>query len=261
MSDNDPDKVSRTDCTPWRDEETLRYYYQGKGYSLLETAEVLGCTEGTVSQWCGRLGIETRDPVKARTRSSPDELTDPEKLRHLYHDKGLTTYEIAERVGYTPKGVHNWIVKHDIETRPSHGLGKEYVELECANCGNIFTAQPSRADRAKYCSRECYYEDMDMPKGPDHWSWKETPEHRPSGTEWVELRRQVRERDEYTCQLCGKDESEMDRQLDVHHLNRVRDSEDPRKQVSSDPDELISLCRSCHRQVEKLAPLLPPALE
>lgn len=260
MSDKNTDKVSRTDCTPWRDAETLQHFYHGKRYSLLETADAVGCTEGTVSQWCGRLGIETRDASEARDDGTPDAYKDEQTLRSLYWDDGLTCAEIADEYDTTSLTVSRWLNRHGIETRPSHGTGKEDVSVECQNCGDVFETIPSRADEAKYCSRECYYNGFDMPTGDDHWSWRETPKYRPNGTDWHQLRERIRDRDNYQCQLCGTHESDMTRELDIHHLRRVRDMDDPNGAVDVSDDKLVSLCRSCHMQAEKYAPLLPDGL-
>lgn len=260
MSEQDSDKVSRTDCTPWRDEDTLRYFYHTKEYSLLETAEAVGCTEGTVSQWCNRLGVETRDAQEARDTGTPPELENQSWLRREYIDEERTCADIADQLDVTPLTVSRWLRRHDIPTRPRHGLGNQDVEIDCENCGTTFTTNPGRSDCAKYCGRECYYDAMDMPTGSDHWSYKETPEYRPNGEEWQRKRREVRERDGYQCRLCGVDESDMERELDVHHLQRVRDTDDKRAAVEIDTDLMVALCRSCHRRVEHLAPLLPSGL-
>jgi predicted restriction endonuclease len=52
------------------------------------------------------------------------------------------------------------------------------------------------------------------------------------------LRREIRGRDEYTCQLCGKHPEDFDEALYVHHINYNKDD-------ISDLN-LISLCHSCH---------------
>ena len=56
----------------------------------------------------------------------------------------------------------------------------------------------------------------------------------PYSPEWtVALRRSIRERDDYTCQVCGKPES-----FDVHHIDYDKEN--------CGPANLITLCRSCH---------------
>jgi hypothetical protein len=257
MTDSDADKVSRTDCTPWRDGETLRHFYQGKRYSLLETADAVGCTEGTVSQWCDKLDIETRDAQEARDSGTPEDFKDRGTLYELYWGERLTCAEIADEYDVTPLTVSKWLRRHDIETRPAHDPGKDRASLTCDNCGSEFSVIPSRAESAKYCSRECYYDSLDMPTGDDHWSWKETPDYRPAGSEWQELRQQVRERDGFECRVCGVPESDLPRELDAHHLKRVRDHDDPRAATEIDPSYVVAVCRSCHRMVERYAPLLP----
>jgi len=55
--------------------------------------------------------------------------------------------------------------------------------------------------------------------------------------DWVvTLKRSIRERDHYTCQLCNKEQG--DEALSVHHIDYNK--------KNCNPDNLISLCRSCH---------------
>lgn len=260
MCTNDPQKVSRTDCTPWRDEDTLRHFYWGKGYSLLETAEAVGCTEGTVSQWCDRLGIETRDAQEARDTGTPAELEDESWLRREYLENDRRCADIADELDVTDLTVSNWLRRHDIPTRPANAP-RNRATVECVNCGDEFEVIKSREHEAKYCSRECYYDAQDMPTGEDHWSWRDTPDKRPNSKAWHDLREIIRERDGYECQVCGITESKLGHELDVHHLERVRDADDPRYAENANPDLLVSLCRSCHRRVERLAPFLPSELD
>ena len=53
-----------------------------------------------------------------------------------------------------------------------------------------------------------------------------------------QLRKEIRDRDSHTCQLCGTHESECDTKLHVHHI-------DYNKKNCSEVN-LISLCRTCH---------------
>ncbi len=62
-------------------------------------------------------------------------------------------------------------------------------------------------------------------------------------------------RDKYTCQVCGEFHGEYsphgvplpttDGQLDVHHVTRVKDG------GTDDPDNLITVCRACHKQIHR----------
>jgi hypothetical protein len=50
---------------------------------------------------------------------------DKERLTRLYHDEGLTTREIADRLGCTNGTVSRWLDKHEIETRENWKAGVE----------------------------------------------------------------------------------------------------------------------------------------
>jgi len=52
------------------------------------------------------------------------------------------------------------------------------------------------------------------------------------------LREQIRERDSYVCQECGIAQDQLDRRLAVHHIDYDK--------TNNDPNNLISLCQSCH---------------
>jgi len=49
---------------------------------------------------------------------------------------------------------------------------------------------------------------------------------------------QIRRRDEYKCQVCGKPEVENGRKLHVHHVDYDK--------CNLDPSNLMSCCTSCH---------------
>jgi hypothetical protein len=53
--------------------------------------------------------------------------------------------------------------------------------------------------------------------------------------EWKKLAQEVRIRDKFICQYCGKKDA-----TDVHHII-------PRRiKIDNSPENLITLCRSCH---------------
>lgn len=57
--------------------------------------------------------------------------------------------------------------------------------------------------------------------------------------DWTEtLRRSIRERDHYTCQLCGK--LQGDRAFSCHHIDYDKQN--------CNPNNLITLCYSCHQK-------------
>jgi len=52
------------------------------------------------------------------------------------------------------------------------------------------------------------------------------------------LKNTIRERDNYMCQVCGKNNKSLDRKLCVHHIDYDK--------KNNDPLNLISLCDNCH---------------
>jgi len=59
------------------------------------------------------------------------------------------------------------------------------------------------------------------------------------------LKEEIRKRDNYTCQDCGIIQDVLKgwyKKLDVHHI----DGDD----TNNDPENMISLCRNCHRKQE-----------
>ena len=60
-------------------------------------------------------------------------------------------------------------------------------------------------------------------------------------TYWTDdLKESIRKRDNYICQMegCGVHQDELERRLDVHHIDYDKDNLDPKN--------LISLCINCH---------------
>lgn len=59
-------------------------------------------------------------------------------------------------------------------------------------------------------------------------------------------RNKVRERDNHTCQNCGRQRKEGEKQLDVHHLNGLCGEKSRGYDRLSDMPGLITLCHKCH---------------
>lgn len=55
-----------------------------------------------------------------------------------------------------------------------------------------------------------------------------------------ELKEIIRKRDTYTCQECGFTQEELGYTLSIHHIDYNK--------KNNNPNNLISLCRSCHQQ-------------
>jgi 5-methylcytosine-specific restriction endonuclease McrA len=62
------------------------------------------------------------------------------------------------------------------------------------------------------------------------------------------MRRVVRNRDCFRCRRCGVHEDEYDSQLDVHHIVPFRKFDE--SEEANTPSNLVTVCRSCHREIE-----------
>jgi len=91
-------------------------------------------------------------------------------------------------------------------------------------------------------------ENRDKISGEGNGRWVEgsTSEYGPG---WEEAKEKVLERDEYQCQNCGKTMDELGQKPDVHHIKPFRTFDEPTE--AHDLDNLIALCRSCHRNAEE----------
>ena len=75
--------------------------------------------------------------------------------------------------------------------------------------------------------------------GEDNPNWQGGISFDPYPRGWNDtLRESIRERDNFVCQLCGVHQDELDRRLQVHHIDYDKDNLDPKN--------LVSLCHSCH---------------
>lgn len=72
------------------------------------------------------------------------------------------------------------------------------------------------------------------------------------GPQWPKIREQVRSRDGFRCQVCGR--AETGRQHDVHHKIPFRMFRDGAGKVQRDQanrfDNLVTLCPECHKKAE-----------
>lgn len=70
-----------------------------------------------------------------------------------------------------------------------------------------------------------------------------------AGTGWVKISKRIRERDNYTCQMCGIQRKSY---LIVHHKDwngKIRGRS--LKLMNNEDDNLITLCHKCHNGIHR----------
>lgn len=74
-------------------------------------------------------------------------------------------------------------------------------------------------------------------RGAQHFNWNGGKSFEKYSVAWTKaLKISIRERDKYTCQVCGEKQGE--KTLSIHHIDYVK--------TNCNPDNLVSLCVSCH---------------
>ena len=133
--------------------------------------------------------------------------------------------------------------EHPVCSRACQSILKqrEWVEIECCICGKPLLRRKSRLKTRTYnvCSKECkavlthrlcYDESItDEVRRTDR-------NYFPENRVFV---KSVLQRDDYTCQICGK----RGGNLAAHHINGFNWDAENR----FNPDNGITLCESCHR--------------
>lgn len=123
------------------------------------------------------------------------------------------------------------------------------VTCTCDTCGNEFERTPSQIEGKEnvYCSVECSSIGQRV-----SWTDEQLRQMRnhdiPYGHYWREIANRIRERDDYTCQLCGLRQTSP--ALHVHHKKPLSTFLLSELEIADHPDNLIALCPSCHKKVE-----------
>ena len=126
----------------------------------------------------------------------------------------------------------------------------EKLTVPCQHCGTGLKRYPSTVRASSYgsfCDQSCYGAWLaENVVGENHHQWEGGAIAYGNG--WWETRRQARRRDGYQCQNCGRTPSDISRNPDVHHIEPVRSFADPSDAHTL--DNVVSLCRRCHRRAE-----------
>jgi hypothetical protein len=142
------------------------------------------------------------------------------------------------------------------ETRMSVLDDLKVLEVKCTYCGKWFMpsiisvrsriAALNRVDGQRSCGEGRFYCSDSCRNSCSIFQRRKYPKgFKPATSREVqpELRQLVFERDDYTCQKCGK----FDTEIHCHHIDPV--SQNPIE--SADIDNCITLCKGCHKEVHK----------
>jgi hypothetical protein len=130
-----------------------------------------------------------------------------EWLKQEYIEKGRSVQDIAAQFGVYSTAVFDVMRKHGIERR-SNG---ETLALTGAT------------------------------RGAKNPAWKGGVAAWDYAHNWKSLCKSIKDRDKWTCQLCGEQRKRWGHQMHVHHIDEDK--------TNNHPHNLISLCAKCHAPV------------
>lgn len=136
------------------------------------------------------------------------------------------------------------------------------VLVTCETCGAEFykTRPHARRTDDHFCDYDCFgtfWEDKSA--GSDNPRWK-GGSIRNYGESWDEAREAALKRDSWLCRSCGRCSDEIENQIEVHHITALREfvhDDGTDFESAHDLDNLVTLCKMCHQQVEWGACLFP----
>ena len=134
------------------------------------------------------------------------------------------------------------------------------LEVKCAYCGKWYIPAinsvnnrvqalngTQMGEQHLYCSTKCKQECPIYNRKKFQVGHPKSNKSQYNREVQAELRQMCFERDDFTCQKCGKTQNELDVGLHCHHIEGIR--WEPLE--SADLDMVITLCKNCHKEVHK----------
>lgn len=111
------------------------------------------------------------------------------------------------------------------------------ITCKCAFCDKEIYLPKRKIKKKNFCSIMCA--NRERAKEQMGGLWEEGKSFGQYGLAWTrKLRKTIRERDNYICQLCNKQKTQLKKDLFIHHIDYMK--------INNLPFNLISLCNSCH---------------
>jgi hypothetical protein len=178
-------------------------------------------------------------------------------LLNEYYQSGLNCLEACKKAGVTRGSFSYLMKKNNFTTRPKgfqqgNKTSGQFIKgpeclTVCHNCSKEFSIPKWEIERGrKSCSRQCHLEFLKNAKrGANHWNWKGGITNRwdklHNSLEYKTWRLKIWQRDNFTCQECGGQQSKKN-PLNAHH--KKPKSKYP--ELILDLDNGQTLCRDCH---------------
>lgn len=229
----------------------IKKLYVKEAMTILEIAAILKVSYGPIRNCL----IENR--VKLRKGCKPlifKNILTKDFLEVEYSKKRKNIEQIAKTIKCASCTVLKYLKSYNIPRRDGRSLGPKgenhpnyikRIETICDYCGKRLLFRPREFKKQKYhfCNKICSYK---FRIGDKSSNWKNGESIKPYSPDFNEkLKLEIRERDDFTCQLCGITEEEhiivFGNVLHIHHIDYDK--------MKCDKNKLITLCCSCNSRV------------
>jgi len=237
-------KKEYNDDNPWRSEDVLVELYHEKDMTLKEIGSKFDVSHQAILYWFDKHDIESRDvPDSFKNNGVGDSVYNRDDSRKTPKRQMMFCANCGEEIVVELCQVGNRrYCSQDCAKENYSKSNHEKVNKRCEYCNEPFKALPRR----KYCSRKCYWDDIDKGGRPVAEKYRQMERERG----WT---KRVYERDDYTCQRCG----DRGGDLQAHHktpvaeiAKEVEDRESIRNhELFDDITNGVTLCTDCHKKV------------
>lgn len=209
---------------PYRDKDWLYNEYISKDRNAKDIAKECGINLRTLREWISILNIPNKE---SKTKDLTKDI-----LYDLYRVQHKSTNEIAKMYDITDGAVLYWLRKYDI---PSFTTS-EAVNIYLYEKGGLEKARETQSTMENKIKSSCRQRGIAI---EDFDGFATTEQHMArNNTYYKEWIKKVFQRDNYTCQCCGK----RGGNLNAHHLYNFAEYENLRYEI----DNGITLCPQCH---------------
>lgn len=241
----------------WQTKEWLEREYITNRRTTQDIATEVDINPGAVYYWLKKLDIQPRknyDESKARF----DLLRNKDWLKQRYLVDAVSIKTLAMETGVSYVTARRYLLSHGIELHKKHiclttptfdrPKGPESPTWKggrpkCVDCGERVAGRPKGASPRCAACKTVFY------RGSNHHAWR--PDKSPSAyanavrrsAEYKDWRKAVYERDEHTCQICGR----RGGKLHAHHLNSFTAFPGLRY----DPTNGVTLCSEHHLEFHR----------
>lgn len=220
----------------YQDKDWLEHKYLDECLSMSQIAELCGCSYPTARYWLRKFAIPARSWSEAlelrwkQLGKRPYQSYD--WLYQKYVIEELSAIKIADLCDCGSSTIYRWLEHLGITCRTQSEAHEIYYRD-----GDV-RARISQTTTERWRNPEFYKRMCKILSGEGNPNWRGGTANNPYPWNWDKIRSAIRARDDYTCQLCGKAESECGRELATHHIDYDRDN--------NEFTNLIALCQVCH---------------